>query len=740
MKKFLSIAFAAILFAAMTVSCTKDLDVEPIDPNQLTSTVVFDKPESYKYALAKLYASFSVSGQRGPSGLPDIAGIDEGFGNYLRQYWNAQELSTDEAVIAWNDQTIKDFHWQTWAPNDVFIGAIYSRIFFTVALSNELIRATAGKTEADMIRYNAEARFVRALAYYHALDLFGNPPFVTEADLPGAFFPQQTNPVDLFNYIESELLAIESSLGAPRFEYGRADQAAAWALLAKLYLNAKTYIGAEKNTECITYCNKIMGAGYTLAQADEVNNIPSGYLRNFSADNNTSPEIIFSINSDGEFTRSYGGMTYLIHAALGGSMPAADFGVGGGWGGNRTTKALVYKFDPEAVKSPNPMIGFGKSVSYLKNVNYDVIEVPGAHQGWDPATAPQLASVAGDGTYEGYVWFNDALNQFKFTQGGSWDVNWGDSGADGTLDPGGDNIVAGDPGYYKLNVDLNALTYTMQKTEWGVIGSATAGGWDSDQNMTYDAETGNWTAILDLVVGEFKFRANDEWAINYGDNGADGTLEQEGANIVIAQAGTYQLTLKLGTPDYTYSATITSIPSTDSRALFWSDGQSLEINDIGQFTDGWAVTKFRNVNADGSEAIHPHPDFVCTDFPMFRLADFYLMYAEAVLRGGSGGDRGTALNLVNQLRERAYGDAQGNISDAELTLDFILDERARELFWEGHRRTDLIRFGQFTNGTYVWPWKGKTYDGTQVPEYRNLYPIPSADMNANPNLKQNVGY
>lgn len=734
MKKFLSIAFAAIVLAAMTVSCTKDLDSEPIDPNILTSNIVFDKPESYTYALAKLYASFSLSGQRGPSGLPDIEGIDEGFGNYLRQYWNAQELSTDEAVMAWNDQTIKDFHWQTWAPNDVFLAAIYSRIFFTISLSNELIRATAGKTEADMVRYNAEARFVRALAYYHALDLFGNPPFVTEADLPGTFYPPQTTATDLFSYIESELLAIENNLGAPRFEYGRADQAAAWTLLAKLYLNATTYIGVDKNTECIEYCNKVMGAGYQLALATE--NMPSGYLRNFSADNNLSPEIIFAINCDGQYTQSYGGMTYLVHAAVGGSMNPADFGIGSGWGGIRTTKALVYKFDPEAVKSPNPMLRFGHH-NFLKNTNYDVIEVPGAHQGWDPATAPQLASVNGDGIYEGYVWFPEAANEFKFTQGGAWTNNWGDPEGDGTLVADAGNIIAGEAGYYRLVVDLNALTYTMTLTDWGVIGSATEGGWDSDQNMTYDATTGLWSATLRLSAGEIKFRANDGWDLNYGDDGADGILEAGGANIAISSGGTYVISMKLGTPDYTY---FIEMASTDGRALFWTDGQSLEINDIGQFTEGWAITKFRNVNADGSEAIHPHADFVCTDYPMFRLADIYLMYAEAVLRGGSGGDRGTALDLINQIRERAYGNNTGNINDADLTLDFILDERARELYWEGHRRTDLIRFGQFTNGTYVWPWKGKTYDGTQVPAYRNLYPIPSADMNSNPNLKQNLGY
>jgi hypothetical protein len=92
------------------------------------------------------------------------------------------------------------------------------------------------------------------------------------------------------------------------------------------------------------------------------------------------------------------------------------------------------------------------------------------------------------------------------------------------------------------------------------------------------------------------------------------------------------------------------------------------------------------------------------------------------------------------LRTRAYGDDSGNISDSELTLDFILDERARELFFEGHRRTDLIRFGKFTGGSYVWPWKGRVKEGAATESFRDLFPIPSADIGANPTLEQNSGY
>ncbi len=132
--------------------------------------------------------------------------------------------------------------------------------------------------------------------------------------------------------------------------------------------------------------------------------------------------------------------------------------------------------------------------------------------------------------------------------------------------------------------------------------------------------------------------------------------------------------------------------------------------------------------------------FVDTDYPLFRLGDAYLMYAEAVLRGGSGGDAGTALGYINALRERAYGNQSGNITAGELNLDFIIDERARELYYEGSRRVDLIRFDQYTGGNYLWPWKGGNIDGTSIEPFREIFPIPSNDLIANPSLKQNDGY
>jgi hypothetical protein len=721
--------FILLTTIAFLPACFDDLNTVPLDDDTITSAIVYDNPESYRQVLAKLYAGLAVSGQQGPSGQPDLSGLDEGFGQYLRGLWYHQELTTDEAVIGWNDKTIKDFHFQGWDSNDGFIFAFYSRIFYQISLCNEFLRETTdakldgrgvtGDLRTQIGFYRAEARFLRALSYYHALDHFRNVPFVTETDIVGSFFPQQISKDDLFLYIESELKDIEASLIAPRGnEYGRADQAAAWSLLAKLYLNAEVYTGAARYTDCITYCDKVIGAGYILDPE---------YRNMFLADNHNSPEFIFSIAFDGQKTQTWGGTTFIVHAPVGGSMLPADFGIDGGWGGVRTTSAIVAKF---------PAIGTGSVLVAPNpgNLTYPVLYVPGGYQGWDPTnTTTVLASANVDGKYEGYLNFLEDGTQFKFTDGPAWDVNYGDTGADGVLDPGGDNITA-NAGFYKIDVDLNTLTYTLLKTSWGIIGSATPNGWDSDQDMTYDPATGTWSIQLDLNPGEMKFRANDDWGLNYGDNGSDALLEKDGANIAIPNAGNYKITLYLDKPDHTYSIELTSF---DRRAMFVTDGQTLDIDDISQFSNGYAVAKWRNVTSTGQPG--SHPTFPDTDFPMFRLADIYLMYAECVLRGG-GGSTASALNYVNEVRTRAFDGPSGNIDQNTLDLDFILDERARELLWECHRRTDLVRFGRFANTDYLWQWKGGVKEGTAVSDNYNVFPIPSADIGANPNLQQNAGY
>lgn len=726
-KRYTVLVFATVL--ALT-SCINDLNTIPLDEDLTTGATVYDNPEAYRQVLAKCYAGLATTGQQGAAGDPDVKGIDEGFSSYLRGYWNLQELSTEEAITGWGDDGLQDLHSQIWTSNNPFVTGFYYRVFYQITIANELIRESAeaklterGVSDAQkttIAMYQAEARFLRALSYWHALDLFGVVPFITENDGVGAFLPQPISKADLFNYIESELKDIESKMAEPRAnEYGRADRAAAWMVLAKLYLNAEVYIGTAKYTEAAEYAKKVIDAGYTLDPA---------YKNLFLADNNTADGIIFAVPFDGINTKTWGGTTFIIDGAIGGTMVPAEFGVSQNWSGHRATKTFVEKF-PQYAPDKSQKVSVQKSLA-----DYPVLHCPGSYQGWNAAdNTTVIYSRSNDNQYEGYLYFKDANTEFKFDVKGDWSENYGDVNMDGKLDTdNNNNIKVSDPGLYKINVDMNLKTYTITKTEWGIIGSATSGGWDTDQNMTL-ADDGTLSAEIKFSSGEFKFRANDKWEIDLSDPDGDGILTYGGDNIKITTPGKYIVTLILNVADYTYTIVKAS---SDERALFHTDGQKLEIDEVSNFTHGYAVTKWRNVTSTGVAGSDPvHVD---TDFPVFRLADAYLIYAEAALRGG--GDKALALDYVNKVRTRAYTDESGNLTASELTLDFLLDERARELYWECHRRTDLIRYGQLTGDSYIWPWKGGVKDGKATDSKYNLFPIPASDVTANPNLSPTPGY
>jgi len=176
---------------------------------------------------------------------------------------------------------------------------------------------------------------------------------------------------------------------------------------------------------------------------------------------------------------------------------------------------------------------------------------------WDPATSPQLsASGFGKVDFEGYVNFNDANAEYKFTSFPEWKGEFGAGAAAGTLDPKGANFKIPTAGYYQIVVDTEKLTYKATATVWGIIGDGTPGGWDNSTAMTYNKTTKVWTLTANLTQKEMKFRANNAWDINYGDKGADGTLELNSDNIKVPSAGNYTITLDLSTPrNYKYSLT-----------------------------------------------------------------------------------------------------------------------------------------------------------------------------------------
>lgn len=529
--QYFKLFVVALLAVSAFAACSKKLDLVPT--NDIGPGDVYRTSAGYKQSLAKVYGAMALTGNSGPAGSADISSQiinDEGNSDFLRMLWYLQALTTDEAGWTYHGNTDPvGIHQMTWSSVNQTVAGLYFRSFFQITLANEFIRQSSDEnlatrgisgTSADSIRkYKAEARFLRAYQYWVLMDLFANPPLVTDAEAIGGALPKQIKRADLFAWIETELKAVEADLLAPRTnEYGRADKAAAWALLSRMYLNAEVYTGTPRYTDAITYSKKVIDAGYSL--------IPR-YKELMLADNhlNTS-EFIFTINYDGTRTQNWGGTTTLTHGPAG--VSADSSGTSGNWGCIRVTQQFVDQFD-----------------------------------------------------------------------------------------------------------------------------------------------------------------------------------------------------------------------AADIRGQFWTTGQNKIMTQLLDVpTDGYSSTKFRNKTRSGGRApnMDPAGNWVDIDFPVFRLAEIYLNYAEAVVRGGTGGDNATALGYLRQLSVRARpGDANAN-AYPQMTLPFLIKERSRELFWECTRRTDLIRFNQFTTSAYLWAWKGGVQNGTAVDAKYNIFPIPSIDLSSNPNLVQNPGY
>lgn len=348
---FIIVALGAFVFN----SCVGDLDQTPLDKNVTTSDNTFgNTANSYLGMLAKVYAGFSTAGIQGGDSQTDIQGYDGGSqAGYLRPLWNFQELTTDEAMCCWNDATIGDFHNLSWTPSDVFLSGFSARLYYNITTATAFLQATTadqlksqGCSQAaiDSINsYRAEARFLRALCYYHVLDLFRNGGMITDDSRIGtADLPPYASSQDIFNYIESELTdcqtdMLNASVGF-NANYGHANKAAAWSLLARLYLNADAFLGtsntAKYYTSCIDNCKKIIAAGYQLEPK---------YENLYVTDNSKSREIIFPNIYDGNNLTTWGGMMFLECSAVSGDIQALT-GAPGAWGGNRATQEFLARF------------------------------------------------------------------------------------------------------------------------------------------------------------------------------------------------------------------------------------------------------------------------------------------------------------------------------------------------------------------------------------------------------------
>lgn len=538
--KFLSILSGLLFLGA----CTDDLDITPKDDNSFLTDDFFKTEAAYKQGLAGVYSNLSLTGTSGP-GSSFIEGLDAGTSQYGRTLWYLQVLAADEAVWSYeNDPGVREIQRNIWSAQNPIVRGMFGRAMVQVSFVNEYLRQTttakldqrnvSAAVRAEVQTYRAEARLLRALAYYHLMDLYGKAPFLTE-DTPLGLNGVEYNRAQLFDFIEQELNAIDADLKAPRTnEHARADKAVAWMILAKMYLNAEVYTGTPRYSDCVTQCNKIIAAGFSLAP---------NYLHNFMADNdvnNARNEIIFPLISDGQYVKNYGPTTVMVNGSVGSlEQNGISLGVGaGGWGGAlRVRKQFADKFS--------------------------------------------------------------------------------------------------DPLY-----------------------------------------------------------------------------------------------------------------SNDSRNTLITNNRNAEISSISDRDSGFIIAKFSNRTSSGNQG--SDITFVDTDFPLFRLADVYLMTAEAQMRiaGATNSDLNAtglasqqSIDYINLVRQRAFGNASGNVSANNVSLQFILDERLRELHWESHRRQDLIRFNRYVGGSYNWAWKGNGgNNGVAIPTTFKVFPIPAQSLAVNPNLTQNPGY
>lgn len=335
---------AALLLAVGLTSCTKDLDVTPIDPNYVEP--------SAEQLYNKCFATMATAGNGAADDDSDVDGIDGGTSGYYRQMWNEQELPTDEAICGWGDEGISGFVYNQYDASHPMLRGFYYRLYVAITYCNQYI-AQFGDYDPQM---TAEIRFLRAYHYYHLIDGWGNVPLVTAISSEK---PQQASRAELFSFIESELLEVENQLAAPKAKkstddgYGRPDRAAAWLLLARLYLNAEVYTGTAQWSKAAQYAQQVMNSEYQL-NTQAVNGW-SAYRMLFMGDNgetDAAKEIIFPLLQDGKRTTSWGCSLYLIASTFKNDMfenpkdPSQTNGTTAGWEGNRARPQLVEKFFP----------------------------------------------------------------------------------------------------------------------------------------------------------------------------------------------------------------------------------------------------------------------------------------------------------------------------------------------------------------------------------------------------------
>lgn len=328
MRKIILTFFGLALFTIIS-SCVDDLDTEPKVELTLQQLLEQD-PNAIEGVLSRLYGSFALSGPSGP-GSSDISD-DAGESPFLRGIINLQDFTADGMKNRWGDDGLDQLTTTSqWTSNNKFFRYLYNRAYYTIPQCNNLLNVlpNAGVDIPEQIK--SEVRFLRALAYFYVIDAFGKGVLATDENFGTSEFLPEASRLELFNYVESELLAIESTIGNNN-GHGRANTFVVDMLLSKLYINAEVYSGTARYNDAVTYLNKVITeGGFSLE---------NNFLQNFSGDNYISSEIIYPLIADPIVSQSYGNTTYIVNGSLSpDTIPILDFGAAEGWQGHRATSA-----------------------------------------------------------------------------------------------------------------------------------------------------------------------------------------------------------------------------------------------------------------------------------------------------------------------------------------------------------------------------------------------------------------
>lgn len=321
MKIFNKILIVSL--AAIFTSCLGDLDTLPLNKTDFTSENAYENEASYLNALAYINGYYMLVGQDDP-GANDLGFSDAGQSEFIRQWFNLNEMTCDALKCVWGDSYLSDLQHDSWGggTNDAMI-CVYTRAVKAIALVNEyLLQTEDAKLDArgqsnlksTIAGYRAEARFHRAMFFYTLMDLFGNPPFPTESNILNATNPEQIKRADLFNWLEEELLYLASDESAMPEKgdvpYPRPTKGSVWALLSRMYLNAEVYTGTARWQDAKDASKNVIDMGY------RIHGTYSDMFRQDNTTNGSTEEFVFAVAYDRVSTQSWGGTTTFTSASL----------------------------------------------------------------------------------------------------------------------------------------------------------------------------------------------------------------------------------------------------------------------------------------------------------------------------------------------------------------------------------------------------------------------------------------